>query len=242
MRRLLCGFLAVAAGAAWAHGELLDEPVVKQRPAAVAAAPFASPARAAPAGLAAPNAVQAATPAARPAVDRAAPGSLYSDSTFQSLTSDRRVHRVGDLVTVLIFENASASSSADTGAARDGSVGVNVTSPADLKRFGVGANNDFNGMGRTQRAGKILAQLTVTVREITPNQDLLIAGEQLLEINGEKQVIRLEGRARPRDINEMNNVLSTRIADARISFIGDGVIADRQRPGWWQHVLGLFGL
>lgn len=168
--------------------------------------------------------------------------SLYVAERFQSLTSDRRVHRVGDLVTVLIYENASASSTADTGANRDAGMGVTLTKPGVTQSGGVSATNDFAGAGRTQRAGKILAQLTVAVREIAPNQDLLLAGEQQLEINGEKQVIRLEGRARPRDISELNTVLSTRVADARISFIGNGVIAERQRPGWWQHVLTLFGL
>ena len=84
-------------------------------------------------------------------------------------------------------------------------------------------------------------QLTVTVRDIAPNQDLLIAGEQLLEINGEKQAIRLEGRVRQRDITEQNTVLSTRVADAKIGFVGEGVLGDRQKPGWWQRVFTLVG-
>jgi flagellar L-ring protein FlgH len=168
--------------------------------------------------------------------------SLYSEGSFQSLTSDRRLHRVGDLITVLIYENASASSSADTGAMRDGSVGVNVARTAVVRNVGVNTSNEFSGVGRTQRAGRILAQLTVTVQDVAANADLMLAGEQQLEINGEKQVIRLEGRVRPRDVTELNTVMSTRIADARIAFIGDGVVADRQRPGWWQYVLGLFGL
>jgi len=168
--------------------------------------------------------------------------SLYVERDFQALTSDRRVHRVGDLLTVLIFENASATSSADTGSSRDASVGVGLARTTYSLGASVSANNDFTGVGRTQRAGRVLAQLTVTVRDIAPNQDLILGGEQQLEINGEKQVIRIEGRARPRDISELNTVVSTRIADARISFIGDGVLADRQRPGWWHQLLSLFGL
>jgi flagellar L-ring protein precursor FlgH len=122
-------------------------------------------------------------------------------------------------------------------------VGVNLTRPGQGGlSAGLGTNNDFTGTGRTQREGKILAQLTVAVREVLANQDLMLAGEQLLEINGEKQIIRLEGRARPRDISELNTVVSTRIADAKIAFIGDGVVGDRQRPGWWQKLLGTFGL
>jgi flagellar L-ring protein FlgH len=167
--------------------------------------------------------------------------SLYSESSFQSLTSDRRLHKVGDLVSVIIFENSSASSTADTGANRDSAVGLTVSSPGSTKSAGIATHSDFAGGGRTQRAGRVLAQLTVTVRELAANGDLIVAGEQILEINGERQVIRLEGRVRPRDVTELNTVLSTRVADAKISFAGDGVVGDRQRPGWWHQFVALFG-
>ena len=69
-----------------------------------------------------------------------------------------------------------------------------------------------------------------------------MAGEQLLEINGEKQTIRAEGRVRPRDVTEQNIVLSSRMAEAKLAFVGDGVLGDMQRPRWWQRLLGLFGI
>lgn len=168
--------------------------------------------------------------------------SLYAESTYQALTSDRRLHRVGDMVSVVIFENASASSMADTGTGREATTGVTAQTPGVSTSAGLSTNNDFTGGGRTQRAGKVLAQLTVTVREVVANGDLLVAGEQVLEINGERQVIRLEGHVRPRDISELNTVLSNRVGEARISFVGDGVLGDRQRPAWWQWLLSVFGL
>lgn len=183
--------------------------------------------------------VIAAAPQPAPAASRR--GSLYSEAQFQSMTSDRRLHKAGDLVTVIIFENASASSTADTGAHRDASAGVNIAKPLTTKDFGLSTSNDFTGGGRTQRSGKVLGQLTVSVREVAPNGDLLVAGEQVLDVNGERQVIRLEGRVRPRDISELNTVLSSRVADARISFSGDGVVGDRQSPGWWHQVLTFVG-
>lgn len=167
--------------------------------------------------------------------------SLYSEASYQSLTSDRRLHKTGDLVTVLIIEDASATSTADTGASRDASVGISVANPVTTKAFGVGTNNDFSGGGRTQRAGRLLGQLTVSVRDMAPNGDLVVGGEQVLEINGERQVIRLEGRVRPRDISELNTVLSSRVADAKISFAGDGVLGERAQPGWWHQLLTIFG-
>ena len=182
---------------------------------------------------------------AQTAESKAAPAqrdSLYSESSYQALTSDRRLHKVGDLVTVVIFENTSATSTADTGANRDANVGLNVNAPSFNKSAGIGTNSDFSGGGRTQRAGKVLGQLTVAVRDVMANGDLYVAGEQSLEINGERQTIKLEGQVRPKDITELNTVLSTRVADAKISFAGDGVLGDRQRPAWWQRVLGVFGI
>lgn len=169
-------------------------------------------------------------------------GSLYSDAQFQALTSDRRRFEVGDLLTVLVYESTSATTSADTGTNRDSSVGLGISLPNWNKAAAATANNDFNGTGRTQRAGRVLAQITVLVREVLPNGDLRVSGEQLLEINGEKQTIRAQGRVRPRDVNEQNMVLSSRLADARLAFTGDGVLGDMQRPRWWQKFLSLFGL
>jgi flagellar L-ring protein precursor FlgH len=185
-----------------------------------------------------PRLVAPAAPAARPR----AKGSLYSDAQFQSLTADRRRFEVGEVLTVLVYENASASSSADTGTNRDSNVGVGVDLPSWKKSAGAAVNNDFNGTGRTQRAGRVLAQMTVLVREVLPNGDLIVGGEQQLEINGEKQTIRAEGRVRPRDVNEQNVVLSSRLAEAKLAFVGDGVLGDMQRPRWWQRLLGLFGI
>lgn len=190
------------------------------------------------ASAAAPSPVAPAGPAARPR----ARGSLYSDASFQALTSDRRRFQVGEVLTVLVYEESSATSSADTGANRDSQVGVGVQLPSRSRSASVGVNNDFNGAGRTQRTGRVLAQITVLVREVLPNGDLRVGGEQLLEINGEKQTIRAEGRVRPRDINEQNVVLSTRLAEAKLAFVGDGVLGDMQRPRWWQRLLNLFGL
>ena len=56
-------------------------------------------------------------------------------------------------------------------------------------------------------------------------------------INNENQIIQLTGVVRPRDINAGNQVLSTYVADARISYSGTGVINDRQKPGWLTNVL-----
>jgi flagellar L-ring protein precursor FlgH len=169
-------------------------------------------------------------------------GSLYRPETFQTLTADHKGHHAGDLITVMIFENSSATSAANTTAGRDAKVGVNVATTIRSHDTSLGVNNQLNGRGQTNRQGQVLAQITVSVKSVADNGDLLIGGEQLLEVNNEKQQIKLQGRVRAADVSESNTVLSTRVADAKISYIGEGDLADRQRPSWWHKALTWFGL
>ncbi len=171
----------------------------------------------------------------------AAGESLYREGGFRSMVSDVKAYRPGDSLTVLIVENSSAQSTTDTTSNRDQAIGFDL---ADSRRLGRVAsaktNNDFDNQGSTQRTGKLLAQMTVTVVGVAANGELQVAGQQLIEINNEKQQIKLEGRVRPYDING-NAVLSTRLADAKISYIGDGDLSDRQRPSWWVRLLTWLG-
>lgn len=171
---------------------------------------------------------------------------LYREGEHRPLTADSRAYRAGDTLTVLVLENSSATSSADTGARRNTELGLSgsvQTRSIDRRaEANLGAENNFNGGARTARAGRLLAQITVTVVGVEPNGDLRIAGEQLLDVNDEQQRIRLDGRVRRQDIGENNSVLSNRIADARIYYSGEGVLAEGQRPGFLTRVLTWLGL
>jgi len=169
--------------------------------------------------------------------------SLYVEQAYRPLVSDNKAHRVGDALTVLVMENAGAASSADNTGDRKQGVGVDYVDSLHMNRsFRVQTNNDFDGRGATQRSGRLLAQIGVTVVGMDPNGDLLIKGEQLIEINREQQKIRLEGRVRPQDVDGANTISSTRIADAHISYVGDGDVSKRARPSWWHDFLTWIGL
>ena len=172
---------------------------------------------------------------------------LYQEASFRALTSDHRAYRVGDVLTVLVVENASASQTADTATEKQGGVGVSVTNVGIAPKrptvsANVNLNDNFEGKGRIQRSGRLLAQLSVTVTAVAPNGDLLIAGRQLIEVNDEKQNIVLEGRVRRVDVSDGNTVLSSRIADAKITYVGDGVLGEKQRPGIVSRILSWLGI
>jgi flagellar L-ring protein precursor FlgH len=171
---------------------------------------------------------------------------LYQEGQYRSLVGDVKAHRVGDSLTVMVLETSSAASTADTSAKRKTDAAVTgVVDIGSRRRTGEIAgqvHNDFSGVARTQRAGRLLAQITVSVTAVEENGDLRVAGEQLVEVNDEQQKIRLEGKVRPQDIGENNAVVSSRIADARIHYVGDGVLAEGQRPGWITRMLTWLGL
>ncbi|WP_332879663.1 flagellar basal body L-ring protein FlgH [Massilia sp. S19_KUP03_FR1] len=172
----------------------------------------------------------------------AAADDLYNEKTFRPLAADKRAHLPGDVLTVLIYENSSATTSADTTLKRSNDVSLRANADQHSHAAAVGMGNDFNGGGSVQRQGKLLAQMSVSVTGVAPNGDLLVAGEQLLEINSDRQRIRVEGRVRPLDITEANAVLSSRLADAKISYLGDGDLSNRQRPGLWSRLFNWVGL
>ncbi len=168
--------------------------------------------------------------------------SLYNAERFQALTSDRRAIAVGDSLTVLVFENASASQSADT--VTEKSSGINVGVGANARNYSArgSVGDESTGKGRVQRSGRLAAQITVTVAEVTANGDLRIAGKQHIVVNGEKQLLQLAGRVRPADVSDTNTIASTRIADAEITYVGDGMLADRQRQGALTRFMNWLGL
>jgi flagellar L-ring protein precursor FlgH len=169
--------------------------------------------------------------------------SLYNEATYRPLTADNKAFRVGDVLTVQVYENSSASTSADTDTRRKNNINAELSHVAGrVAQTGIGVGGDFDGGGRTQRQNRVLITLSVTVREVRPNGDLVVAGEQLLAINSEQQRVTLEGRVRPQDVSDGNVVMSTRLADARITYLGEGDVSQRQERAWWRKLLDWVGL
>lgn len=169
--------------------------------------------------------------------------SLYDEATYRPLAGDHKAHRIGDVLTVQVFENSSATTTSDTGTRRKNSLDAELSHAGRVAaQTGIGVNSDFDGGGRTQRANRVLITLSVTVRDVLPNGDLVVAGEQLLLINQEQQRVTLEGRVRPQDVSDANVVLSTRLADARITYLGEGELSERQQRAWWRKLLDWVGM
>lgn len=172
--------------------------------------------------------------------------SLYQPQQHVPLVADLRARHVGDSITILVVENSSAATSARSNLGRRTEAGAHATVAADGRdhRLGGGAGTDsqFEGGGTVQRSDRLLAQITATVVREADNGELWIAGEHQVEINSDRRQIRVEGRVRATDIGRDNSVQSNRLADARITYVGDGQLSERQNPGWLAKLLLWLGL
>ncbi len=176
------------------------------------------------------------------------PASLWvDDGGLARLYSDNRAARVGDIVTISIVENAKGSKSATTQTAKDSSFdfsfkgvlknlfgmlssALNLFSPDAT--FKATASDKYGGSGATTRNDQLTGNITALVTEVFPNGNLRVLGHREVVVNNERQTMEITGIIRPIDVDSKNVVLSTLVADAKISYTGFGVVDDKQNPGW----------
>jgi flagellar L-ring protein FlgH len=187
-----------------------------------------------------------------PVLESNEPGSLWRESNH-SMFADRKGRDVGDIVTVIISEKASASKEATTSTKRTSNMSASIPNffglendkiwakshnPIDIQNL-VNADfaNGFDGNGTTTRKEDLSAFLTTQVVGRYPNGQLKIRGGKEVMVNNEVQIIYLTGIVRPVDITSNNTVNSTKILNARISYTGKGAISDKQEPGWAMRML-----
>lgn len=185
----------------------------------------------------------ALSPDARATQSAEDPNTMFDPQTYRSMVAETKALGLGDVLTVVIQESATATSSADLhtqrGFAVSGSAGTSKHGPYS---GAVSTSSQSDGAGSTDRSGSVIAQLSVRVVQVNPNGDLQVAGKQNLVINGEQQLITLSGVVRPRDIGTDNTVASSRIADAHIQVSGKGFVASQSKPGFLAKLLGFLGL
>jgi len=171
-----------------------------------------------------------------------------------SLYEDLKARRVNDLVTIIVVENISGSGTADTNTSRQSALDAKVEdffgAPLNFNAknfYGNGYTfsptvkgsmaDDFKGTGQTNREGKLVGTITAIVVEVMPNGNLVLESRKEITINNEKQFFVLRGMIRPDDITADNTILSSKVADAQVYFVGNGVVQDKQSPGWLVRIL-----
>ena len=168
-------------------------------------------------------------------------GSIYSNSQNGLFATDRRASKVGDILTVALSENFSATKSQSAKSAKKGEMKFDfpnvITAGADDGLFDSSSEKSFDGSGSAGQNNSLRGQLSVTVTKVFDNGNMEILGQKKLTLNNGDEYIRLLGIIRPEDINNQNTVQSSRIANAKISYTGAGDVADTSKKGWFSKLI-----
>jgi flagellar L-ring protein FlgH len=176
---------------------------------------------------------------------RPSTGSIYSEANAGYL-EDTRALRVGDLVLIRINEHADAEGGATTELNKDTSRVAGVDALLALmpklqrenpgldpsKLISMASEYDFEGEGKTRRAGSLTGTIGVQVKQELPNGDLFVEGTKVVMINHEEYHLYISGVLRTTDIQPDNSVNSSLLADARVEYTGRGDINDTVERGW----------
>lgn len=165
----------------------------------------------------------------------AATGAIFQAGHDIALFENAVARHVGDTITISLMESTAAQKSSSTTTAKK--TAANVTPPsfaghavAELTG-GISSNNSFDGSGDSSLSNKLEGQVTVTVARRLSNGNLVVRGQKWITINQGREFVRIQGIIRPVDILPDNTVPSSKVADAVISYGGQGALADANTPG-----------
>lgn len=177
-------------------------------------------------------------------------GSLYQSGAM-TLFNDVRAHRIGDIITISLSEEMSASkkdeAKYDKSNAQDygittpltvntpnnliGNAIKGVTSPVSGLGFGYGSDSSFSGKSDVKQDSSLEGAIAVTVVEVIPNGNLVVRGEKWITIHDGDEVVQFAGIIRPEDIQPDNTIASEKVADVRLVYKDVGMSGDTARVG-----------
>ena len=172
---------------------------------------------------------------------KALPGAIYAQGTDVTLWNNVTARNIGDTLTIRLAESTEAEKTATTTSTKSSTAelggptiaGRPVTSyGVPVLEMGMENQQQFAGNGAATQSNKLDGYITVTVAKRFSNGNLLVRGQKWVAINNGREFVRLQGIVRPSDIAPDNSVLSWRVADAYISYGGQGTVANASKPGW----------
>lgn len=179
------------------------------------------------------------------------PGSIWPGENGRNmLFADNKARYINDIVTIVVSETTTGTSKATTNTSRSTNATAGIATLLGLEKslaeknaklatleVGGSNSNTMKGQGDTSRGSTLSTRVAARVTKVMDNGNLMIEGRRQLTMNAEDQYIMISGIIRPDDISSENLIASQHISDARIQYIGDGVIDDKMRPGWLTRVM-----
>jgi flagellar L-ring protein precursor FlgH len=171
-----------------------------------------------------PSSIVQRPTSARPLMVEGSPaldGAIYQASNYRPLFEDRRARHIGDMLTINIVEKTAAVKAGASSGSKSGSVSAGL--PGILQgKFGASLSattgNKFADGDNQSASNTFTGVLGVTVTEVLPNGNLIVAGEKQVAMNKGVEFIRFSGMVSPDNIQTGNIVSSTQVADARVEY------------------------
>lgn len=190
-------------------------------------------------------------PMPQPVAPPANANSLWRPGS-RAFFKDQRAKDVGDILTVAVSINDSASFETNLTRQRDASENAGIdnllgyegsikkilpdaVNPAAL--VGVTGTTNNSNAGKTGRTESMTVNMAAVITQVLPNGNLVISGKQEIRVNYELRELSVQGIVRPEDISSSNSVTYEKIAEARIHYGGRGVASDVTQPRYGQQLL-----
>lgn len=175
----------------------------------------------------------------------AASGAIYQANRDMRLFEDRTARRVGDTVVIRLVESTAATKSATTNVNKSSNIqlenpilfGASFGNPAlaaskNNYATTISGERELGGEGASDQSNSLTGNLSAVVVGVYPNGNLAIRGEKMLTLNQGEEVVQISGVIRPEDIAGDNSILSSQVADAKITYAGNGALADANTISW----------
>lgn len=178
-----------------------------------------------------------------------AQGSMFGQGD-SPLFSDHKAMRVNDLVTVVISEKTSSLNKAnkalsenDTSALGGGvfaSAGGNsavnsaITKINGVTDVGFSANSSskYAGSGSATKDASLTTTVAARVVKVLSNGNYFIVGRREIMVDSQKQTMQISGVIRLYDIDQFNQINSSKMSDAKILYSNEGDIDRATNQGW----------
>ena len=164
-----------------------------------------------------------------------------------------KVIRKHDLITVIVREESSFSSSGTTETKRQADIEAKIDEFIKLKiaNFAVqggaaglnppsikaSANRNFKGEGTVDRTDSMTVRMTAEVADVKPNGTLILQARKTIKTDDEVQAFSLSGTVRVEDVVADNTVLSTQMYDLRLEKNTQGNVRAATKKGLVGQVL-----
>jgi flagellar L-ring protein precursor FlgH len=159
------------------------------------------------------------------AVQTPANGAIYQAAAYRPLFEDRRARHIGDVLTIVINEKTQAGKEASSNAAKTSAVDASIGTVAGIPlktlqglTLGAEASAEYDDESKLNSSNTFSGSVTVTVIEVLPNGNLVVAGEKQIGLDKGTEYVRLSGVVQPDTIQAGNTVSSAKVADARIEY------------------------